>query len=110
MVDHINDYLAQTASKRIHLYTIFISPSLPLSFFVIYHCDPLVKNLALLMAVRSFIIGGNEGLSAEREIRKKLMKEWEDMRVLVVVVVGVTLEVAVVLVVVVVKWGIVVQV
>ena len=60
------------------------------------------------MAVRSFIIGGNEGLSAEREIRKKLMKEWEDMRVLVVVVV--ILEVAVVLVVVVVKWGIVVQV
>ena len=60
------------------------------------------------MAVRSFIIGGNEGLSAEREIRKKLMKEWEDMRVLVVVVA--ILEVAVVLVVVVVKWGIVVQV
>ena len=49
------------------------------------------------MAVRSFIIGGNEGLFAEREIRKKLMKEWEDMRVLVVV-----LEVAAVLVVVVV--------
>ena len=101
MVDHIDDYLAQTASKRIFLYTVFISPSLPLSFFVIYHCDPLVKNLALLMAVRSFIIGGNEGLSAEREIRKKLMKEWEDMRVLVVVVA--ILEVAVVLVVVVVK-------
>ena len=38
---------------------------------------------------------------AEREIRKKLMKEWEDMRVLVVVVA--ILEVAVVLVVVVVK-------
>ena len=104
MVDHINDYLAQTASKRIYLYTIFISPSLPLSFLVTYHCDPLVKNLALLMAVRSFIIGGNEGLSAEREIRKKLMKEWEDMRLLcLVVVVVVVLEVAVVLVVVVVK-------
>ena len=100
MVDHIDDYLAQTASKRIFLYTVFISPSLPLSFFVTYHCDPLVKNLALLMAVRSFIIGGNEGLSAEREIRKKLMKEWEDMRVVVVVV---SLEVAVVLVVAVVK-------
>ena len=99
MVDHIDDYLAQTASKRIYLYTIFISPSLPLSFLVTYHCDPLVKNLALLMAVRSFIIGGNEGLSAEREIRKKLMKEWEDMRVLVVVVVVVVvLEVAAVLV------------
>ena len=99
MVDHIDDYLAQTASKRIFLYTVFISPSLPLSFFVTYHCDPLVKNLALLMAVRSFIIGGNEGLSAEREIRKKLMKEWEDMRVLVVVVVVVVvLEVAAVLV------------
>ena len=54
------------------------------------------------MAVRSFIIGGNEGLFAEREIRKKLMKEWEDMRVLVVVVVVVVLEVAAVLVVVVV--------
>ena len=35
---------------------------------------------------------------AEREIRKKLMKEWEDMRVLVVVVVVVVLEVAAVLV------------
>ena len=92
MVDHIDDYLAQTASKKFFLYTIFISPSLPLSFFVTYHCDPLVKNLALLMAVRSFIIGGNEGLFAEREIRKKLMKEWEDMRVLVVVVVVVILE------------------
>ena len=56
------------------------------------------------MAVRSFIIGGNEGLSAEREIRKKLMKEWEDMRVLVVVVA--ILEVAVVLVVVVVVKGV----
>ena len=106
MVDHIDDYLAQTASKRIYLYTIFISPSLPLSFLVTYHCDPLVKNLDLLMAVRSFIIGGNEGLFAEREIRKKLMKEWEDMRVLVVVVVVVVLEVAAVLVVVVVVKGV----
>ena len=106
MVDHIDDYLAQTASKRIYLYTIFISPSLPLSFLVTYHCDPLAKNLALLMAVRSFIIGGNEGLFAEREIRKKLMKEWEDMRVLVVVVVVVVLEVAAVLVVVVVVKGV----
>ena len=106
MVDHIDDYLAQTASKRIYLYTIFISPSLPLSFLVTYHCDSLVKNLALLMAVRSFIIGGNEGLFAEREIRKKLMKEWEDMRVLVVVVVVVVSEVAAVLVVVVVVKGV----
>ena len=32
MVDHIDDYLAQTESKRIYLYTIFISPSLPFSF------------------------------------------------------------------------------
>ena len=58
------------------------------------------------MAVRSFIIGGNEGLFAGREIRKKLMKEWEDMRVLVVVVVVVVLEVAAVLVVVVVVKGV----
>ena len=98
MVDHIDDYLAQSASKMIYLFIEFISPSLPLSFLVTYHCDLLVKNLALLMAVRSFIIGGNEGLFAEREIRKKLMKEWEDMRVLVVVVVVVVLEVAAVLV------------
>ena len=58
------------------------------------------------MAVRSLIIGDNEGLFAEREIRKKLMKEWEDMRVLVVVVVVVVLDVAAVLVVVVVVKGV----